>query len=170
MQEEIEERTVRLAITGTRMSVRAIVAAAKLYLRHRAHKKLKKDDHIQGKQSIDQLVKQNQGVTSAVIGDEGIKTFERIAKKYGVDFAVVKDKSQDPPLYTAFFKARDTDALDAVLNEYGRKMVKKKSRPSVRQRLKHLIAKAKTKPNKEKAKKKEKIHKKERFHNKEQVR
>lgn len=157
MQEEIEERTVRLAITGTKMTGRLLFNAARMYLRHRANKRLKKDDHIQGKQPIDQLVKQNQGVTSTVIGDKGIRTFERIAKKYGVDFAVVKDKTQDPPLYTAFFKARDTDALEAVLNEYGQKMVKRENRPSVRQKIKHLIEKAKAKPKKTRTKKKEQV-------------
>lgn len=156
MQEEIEERTVRLAITGTKMTANGIVAGIRMYLRHRANKKLA-NEHIQGKQTIDQLVKQNQGVTSTVIGDKGIKSFERIAKKYGVDFAVVKDKTQNPPLYTAFFKARDTDAINAVLNEYAQKMVKRESRPSVREKLKQLIQKAKSQPKKARTKKKEHV-------------
>ena len=158
MQEEIEERTVRLAITGTKLSLRGIMAAIRLYLRHRANRSLNSiDEHIQGKQSIDQLVKQNQGVTSTEIGDKGIKTFERIAKKYGVDFAVVKDKNQNPPVYTAFFKARDTDALEAVMNEYGAKMVKKEQRPSVREKLNRLVQKVKSQPKKTRAKKKEQV-------------
>ena len=86
MQEEIEEKTVRLAISGTRLTGRAVAAAIRTYLRHRANEKLASiDEHIQGKQSIDELVKQNQGVSSMVVGDAGIRTFERIAKKYGVD-------------------------------------------------------------------------------------
>ena len=118
MQEEIEEKTVRLAITGSRLTVNGIISAVRLYMRHRANKKLDSiDTHIQGKQSIDELIKQNQGVTSMEIGDKGIKTFERIAKKYGVDFAIMKDKNEKPPVYIAFFKARDTDAMEAVVNE-----------------------------------------------------
>lgn len=38
MQEEIEEKFVRLAITTTKLSVRAIVAGVKAYLRHRQKK------------------------------------------------------------------------------------------------------------------------------------
>ncbi|WP_022757211.1 hypothetical protein [Butyrivibrio fibrisolvens] len=34
MQEEIEEKTVRLAISGTRLTGRAIVSAIRAYLRH----------------------------------------------------------------------------------------------------------------------------------------
>ena len=158
MQEEIEEKTVRLAITGSRLTVNGIISAVRLYMRHRANKKLDSiDTHIQGKQSIDELIKQNQGVTSMEIGDKGIKTFERIAKKYGVDFAIMKDKNQNPPVYTAFFKARDTDALEAVMNEYAQKMVKREQRPSVREKLKRLVEKVKSQPKKTRTKKKEHI-------------
>lgn len=151
MQEEIEEKSVRLAITTTKLSARTIIAGVRAYLRHRQKKQLASiDEHIQGKQSIDELVKQNQGVTSMVIGDEGLRTFERIAKKYGVDFAVMKDSSEKPPVFTAFFKARDTDAMEAVVNEYSKKMVKKQERPSVLAKLRKFIEIAKKQPNKAK--------------------
>ena len=85
-----------------------------------------------------------------VVGDEGLRTFERIAKKYGVDFAVMKDTSEKPPVFTAFFKARDTDAMEAVVNEYSKKMVKKQERPSVLAKLHKFIEIAKKQPNKAK--------------------
>ena len=107
MQEEIEEKVVRLAITITKLSVRTIIAGVKAYLRHRQKKQLAAiDEHIQGKQYIDELVKQNRGVTSMVVGDEGLRTIERIAKKYGVDFAVMKDTSEKPPVFTFFFQSQ----------------------------------------------------------------
>ncbi len=151
MQEEIEEKAVRLAITTTKLSVRTIIVGVKAYLRHRQKKQLVAiDEHIQGKQSFDELIKQNQGVTSMVVGDEDFRTFERIAKKYGVDFAVMKDTSEKPPVFTAFFKARDTDAMEAVVNEYSKKMVKKQERPSVIAKLRKFIEIAKKQPNKAK--------------------
>ena len=78
--------------------------------------------------------------------------------KYGVDFAIVKDKAKDPPIYTVFFKAKDADAITQVLKEYSAKQVKRKktaTRPSVLQKLKkfkEIVAKT---PRKEKEKKKE---------------
>lgn len=150
MQEEIEEKTVRLAISSTRLTGRTLATAIRAYLRHRANEKMASiDEHIQGKQSIDELVKQNQGVSSMVVGDEGIRTFEKIAKKYGVDFAIMKDKNEKPPVYTAFFKARDTDAMEAVVNEYSMKMMKMKERPSVLAKLKKFIEIAKKHPHKD---------------------
>ena len=51
--------------------------------------------------------------------DKNIKSFERVARKYGVDFALKKDPAQGK--YLVFFKARDADALNAAFAEYAGK-------------------------------------------------
>ena len=162
MHEEVSDKTVNLAVRTGKVTTRTLVQALKAYIRHRrnksANKKIEKNTPVQGKQSVKELIKQGQGVSSAEIGDEGIKDFKRIANKYGVDFAVVKDKAKDPPVYTVFFKAKDADAITQVLKEYSAKQVKRKktaTRPSVLQKLKkfkEIVAKT---PRKEKEKKKE---------------
>ena len=91
-----------------------------------------------------------------------MRQFKKIAGKYGVDFAIVKDKSagKDKPRYTVFFKARDTDAIQAVLDQYTRKIVKKtkeRERPSTLEKLKKLKAEIAKKPKKEVEKKKENV-------------
>ena len=85
-----------------------------------------------------QLIGQNQGVSNIEINDPSIKDFERIARKYGVDYAVKKDRSTSPPKYLIFFKGRDADALTAAFSEYTQKKVKKADRsecPSVLEKL-----------------------------------
>ena len=92
----------------------------------------------QGKQTVKQLIGQNQGVSNIEITDPSIKEFEKIARKYGVDYAVKKDRSTSPPKYLIFFKARDADALTAAFTEYTGKKVKKAEkteRPSVLAKL-----------------------------------
>lgn len=91
-----------------------------------------------GKQWIKTLIRQGQGVSSIPLADEGMKDFLKIARKYGVDFAIVKDKNQDPPIYTVFFKAKDTDAITRILQDYSAKQVKKASveKTSVLEKLK----------------------------------
>ena len=91
-----------------------------------------------GKQSVKQLVGQNQGVSNIEITDPSIKEFERIARKYGVDYAVKKDRSCTPPKYLIFFKARDADALTAAFTEYSAKKVKQTDRSSVIEKLNHF--------------------------------
>lgn len=78
-----------------------------------------------GRQSIKTLIKQGQGVSSIPLADEGLRDFQKIAKKYGVDFAVVRDREKSPPVYTVFFKAKDTDAVTRILQDYSAKQIKK---------------------------------------------
>ena len=85
-----------------------------------------------------ELVGQNQGVSNIEINDPDIKSFEKIARKYGVDYAIKKDRSTSPPKYLVFFKARDADALTAAFTEYSSKKVKQQERPSVLKKLAHF--------------------------------
>ena len=85
-----------------------------------------------------QLVGQNQGVSNIEITDKNIKDFERIARKYGVDFALKKDKTGDIPKYLVFFKARDADALTQAFKEYTAKTDRKKDRLSVLHKLRRF--------------------------------
>ena len=56
-----------------------------------------------GKQSIKELIGQNQGVSSIPIEKTDLKGFEQVARKYGVDYAITKDQNVIPPKYTVFF-------------------------------------------------------------------
>ena len=144
MQEEVENRTLTLIVSGTKFTGRLFKAAISKYMAHRREKKLNKqrgrDSPVtpKGKQTVKQLIGQNQGVSNIEINDPSIKDFERIARKYGVDYAVKKDRSTSPPKYLIFFKARDADALTAAFTEYTDKKVKKAEkteRPSVLAKL-----------------------------------
>ena len=119
-------------------------AAITKYLAHRKEKKLQKQKSRDtpviphGKQTVKQLIGQNQGVSNIEITDPSIKEFEKIARKYGVDYAVKKDRSSSPPKYLIFFKGRDADALTAAFTEYTGKKVRKAEkteRPSVLAKL-----------------------------------
>ena len=135
MQEEVEQRTVTLAISTSKMTANVLKSAISKYLAYRKEKKREGPVKPCGKQSVKQLVGQDQGVTNIEITDKNIKDFERIARKYGVDFALKKDKTGDIPKYLVFFKARDADALTAAFKEYTAKTDRKKERPSVLQKL-----------------------------------
>ena len=144
MQEEVENRTLTLVVNGTKFSGRLLKAAVSKYMTHRREKKLEgqrnRDSPVisKGKQSVKQLIGQNQGVSNIEITDPSIKEFEKIARKYGVDYAVKKDRSSSPPKYLIFFKGRDADALTAAFTEYTSKKVKnaqKTERPSILEKL-----------------------------------
>lgn len=138
MQEEVENRTINLAISMTKLTGRTIVAGIRKYLQHREKVKVQKarDPAVHGKQTVKQLLAQNQGATNVEIDKSGMKDFERLAKKYGVDFAVRKDKSVEPPRYLVFVRSKDADALDAICKEHQARTLTKEEKPSVLAQLK----------------------------------
>ncbi|PWJ22732.1 uncharacterized protein DUF3801 [Faecalicatena orotica] len=142
MQEDVEHRTVALAISASKLTGRELKKAIVKLLAYLKDKD-KYPDIPQGKQSVKQLAKQGHGMTSIEITDQNIKDFERVAKKYGVDFAVMKDKHQVPPKYVVYFKGKDADAITNAFKEYTADMVKKAARPSVLAELRKLAELAK---------------------------
>ncbi len=144
MQEEVESRTVNLAISTTKLSARTIVSAVRAYLNHRKNVTAKKEHEaefpVQGKQTVKELVGQGQGVTSIDIAKTDLKGFEKVARKYGIDYANRKNSSADPPHYLVFFKSKDVDAMNAAFNEYSQAVLRKEERPSVLEQLRKIKA------------------------------
>jgi hypothetical protein len=151
MQEEIENRTVNLAISTTKLTARGIIRlAAKglAYIKRKSREAALKNEKPDGRQTIQQLIGQNQGVTNIDISQTDLKGFEKYARKYGVDYAITKDKSVLPPKYLVFFKARDADAMTAAFNAYSAEVLAKSKRPSALNRLHELIDAVKSIPTK----------------------
>ena len=151
MQEEIENRTVNLAISTTKLTARGIIRlAAKglAYIKRKSREAALKNEKPDGRQTIQQLIGQNQGVTNIDISQTDLKGFEKYARKYGVDYAITKDKSVFPPKYLVFFKARDADAKTAAFNAYSAEVLAKSKRPSTLSKLHKLIDAVKSIPTK----------------------
>lgn len=151
MQEEIENRTVNLAISTTKLTARGIIrlAAKRLaYIKRKSREAALKNEKPDGRQTIQQLIGQNQGVTNIDISQTDLKGFEKYARKYDVDYAITKDKSVFPPKYLVFFKARDADAMTAAFNAYSAEVLAKSKRPSTLSKLHKLIDAVKSIPTK----------------------
>ena len=151
MQEEIESRTVNLAISTTKLTARGIIRlAAKglAYIKRKSREAALKNEKPDGRQTIQQLIGQNQGVTNIDISQTDLKGFEKYARQYGVDYAITKDKSVFPPKYLVFFKARDADAMTAAFNAYSAEVLAKSKRPSTLSKLHKLIDAVKSIPTK----------------------
>ncbi len=135
VQEEVNHKNIAFVTSTSKMTGRALLKLAQAYLRHQKNKQLNKQiPH--GKQSVKDLAKQGQGMTSLDLNDADIKKFDRIMKKYGIDYAVMTDKKTSPPTHTMFFKAKDSDAITKAFTEFTAKVMAKSSRPSVLAELK----------------------------------
>ena len=140
MQEEVTQKTIALYVKvgkgAARLTEQALQKAIQKFLEQKS-----KPAH--GKQTMRQLMKQNAGVSNIEITDPSIKEFEKIARKYGVDYAITKDQNVMPPKYTVFFKAKDADALTSAFEEFTNRKLKAKEKPSVLEqlnKLKELVA------------------------------
>ena len=137
MQEEVRDKSVALVIkvgkTGGRLTADLLKWAIRRYLEQSRNPKAH-----HGRQTVKQLVRQGAGVQNIEITDKNIKSFEHVARKYGVDFALKKDTANGR--YLVFFKARDADALNAAFAEYTAKTLHRKApqKPSLLGQLAHF--------------------------------
>ena len=152
MQEDIENKTVSMAVSGSKFTGRMLKDAITKLLAHQKNPKAAKDVTPHGKQTVKQLIQKDQGVTSVELNDPHIRDFERVARKYGVDYAIKRVKGE-PNKYLIFFKGRDEDAITAAMTEYADKRLRREERPSVLKllkKLKELVASRNPVKNKEK--------------------
>ncbi len=139
MQEEVEQRTVTLIVNTAKLTERELQKALTKLLSQMKSQQQHHEKH--GKMTVKQLAAQNRGMQSVEVTDENIGSFQHIARKYGVDFAPFKVKGENK--YLIFFKSGDKDAMTAAFEEYSKKLLTQKDRPSVRskiQELKELVA------------------------------
>ncbi len=165
MQEEIQQKTIALVFKTTRLTSDTLRRAMAKYMaqanqKRRENKAVKQEKKNRsppvkrGKQTVKALIAQDRGTNTMALGNQSVKSFEQVARKYGVDFAIRKNKSTRPPQYTVFFKSSDKEAIISAFTEYTTKIAKKQERPSV---LKLLRSQSKERlaPNKERSKQKE---------------
>ena len=118
--------------------------------------KEKEDKTYKGKQSLDKLMKQNVQLSNIEITDGNIKSFERVAKKYRLDFALKKDSSTKPPTYYVFFKGQDTEMMNLAFKKYLGVQMNKKDKPSLMKKLMHFKDAVSKGKNRERAREQQK--------------
>ena len=154
MQEEVNEKTISLCIKGGKITAQILKAALiKLLAEMDKKKQQRKGEKGQckkiGKQSIKSLQQSGAQLTNIVVTDNNIKSFDRVARKWNVDYAFYQT---EPGKYLLFFKSGQADAMTACFSEYSRKVLDKaKSRqPTIPEQMKQAEQQlAKEKPPKE---------------------
>ena len=141
--DQISEKNVCLVIKGGKLTGQTLVRAMEMFLKQGKNKKPNAPQ--KGKQSVKSLVQQGQGVENIDITTDNIKSFEGVARKYGVDFAVKRDNAERPPKWLVFFKSKDAPALTMAFKEFSAREAKRSvvRKPSVLENLRNLAEKVK---------------------------
>ncbi len=172
MQEEVNEKTIALGIRCSKITAEILKAALAKLLREMGKAKersrqkeaelrmqekyLRNKETVKyGKQSLNDMLRQGSELTNIEITDNNIRSFERVARKYGIDYSLKKDKSVDPPRYLVFFRAKDVDVMKAAFREYTGVTLQKTKKVSIRKRLQKAIARAAKHREREKTRQKD---------------
>lgn len=92
-----------------------------------------------GKQSMQSLVGSKQKLAGFEITAEKIQGFDKIAKRYGMGYAVLKHKTE-PNRWMVYFKGKDVDLIQDAFKEYTATRMKaiKIEKPSILNKIKNI--------------------------------
>lgn len=114
IDEEISRSTIAISVRASKLTARGLA-----YALGEAAKKIRKSQAPQGKQTVKQLLRHG-GETSAIDLPGRAKDFDRVARRWGVDYAI---KRVEKGKYLLFFKAKQADAITGCFSEYSRRMM-----------------------------------------------
>lgn len=105
-----------------------------------------------GRQTVGQLM--GQGAATNSIEVEAPKLFDRVARKWNVDYAFYQT---EPDKYLLFFKGKQADAITACMSEYSRRVLgkEKSRRVPILEQLKKAKAHVRQQPQREQERVKE---------------
>ena len=154
VDEDVSRRTIAVSIKASKLTAKGLAyvlgtIARKIAKHHRA----KQTPH--GRQTVGQLM--GQGASANSIEVEAPALFDRVARKWNVDYAFYKT---GPDKYLLFFKAGQADAMTACFSEYSRKVLSKakSNRVPIREQLKQAADQLSKEKPKQKERAKEVAH------------
>lgn len=151
MQDEINEKSLNLAVRVGKVTVDELRKALDKIIADLAEKKAnpektpeqpkepkdpktpKEPTLMHGKQTLKQLHKHNDGLSSIELKDPNLRQLLREMKKNDIDFSVMKDGKGK---YTLFFKGRNADEMTNAFKRYADKTVNIAEKKSIKLDLK----------------------------------
>ena len=127
VDEDVSRRTIAVSIKASKLTAKGLAyvlgtIARKIAKHHRA----KQTPH--GRQTVGQLM--GQGASANSIEVEAPALFDRVARKWNVDYAFYKVA---PDRHLLFFKAGQADAITACFAEYSKRLLKRAAAELARQ-------------------------------------
>ena len=142
MEEEVNQRVVTMIVSTSKMSASVLASAMHKFLSNeyqalnrRAAERQNTKAQEHGKMKFRDLMAQDAGTEDFTIKKYNIRTFDKVAKKYNIDYAIKKDSTENPPKYFIFFKSRDRASMKLAFNEFMDKNDKNKLKKPMKQKL-----------------------------------
>ena len=154
VDEDVSRRTLAVSIKASKLTARGLA-----YVLGGLGRKIKKAHRARqtphGKQTVRQLM--GQGAATNSIEVEAPALFDRVARKWNVDYAFYQT---GPDKYLLFFKAGQADAMTACFSEYSKRLLKrtKSDKLPIREQLKRAAAALARQPARKRERTKEAAH------------
>ena len=120
VEEDISRRTIAISLKASKLTARSLAYALRAVGRKIA-KEYRASKTPHGKQSVKKLMAHGVATNSIELSGD-TKTFDRVARKWNVDYAFYK---AGPDKYLLFFKSGQADAITACFSEYSKKVLNK---------------------------------------------
>ena len=154
IDEDVSRRTIAVSIKATKLTGR-VLAQACLAVGRKIKKTYRARQTPHGKQTVRQLM--GHGAATNSIEVESPKDFDRVARKWNVDYAFYQVA---PDKHLLFFKAGQADAITACFSEYSKQLLKrtKSAKAPIREQIKEAAAEAARQPAQKLERAKEAVH------------
>ena len=147
MNDDVSERTIRIMFRATEMSMDTVHEVFRWYLNERERKTVRTERkerrmeemrrHRKGEIPADLLTER--GATDILqMNPNLLRGFRQYAARYGVDYAILKDRKKEPPAYELMFRAVDEKPIEQAMRECMKDYEKTISRLSMKKKLKDL--------------------------------
>ena len=133
MQEEVNDKTIALSVKTAKLTGTVLKAVLRKFLEEQAKakqkSKTKSAEPKHGKQTMKQLMKQNTQLTGIEVTDGNIKSFEKVARKYGIDFSLKRTQARTSQYIISSSKGRLSHDGGGLRNITKNDLKKRISRP-----------------------------------------
>lgn len=152
IDEEVSRSAIAITVRASKLTARGLAyvlgaVGRKIAREHR------KAQAPQGKQSARRLMRHG-GDTSGMELPGDTRLFDRVARRWGVDYAI---RPVEKGKYLLLFKAKQADAITGCFAEYSRRMLNrgKDRRVPIREQLKRAQALVRRQPQRQREREKE---------------
>ena len=143
LQEDIDNRSVALSVKAAKITAQVLAKAMQTAVEKmkQAHNRAQTP---QGRQPVKKLMN-HRVATSSIPLDGDIKLFDRVARKYNVDYSFHKT---GPGKYLLLFKSGQADAITAAFSEFSKLvMARAQSKgPRIQEQLRQFAERVRTQP------------------------
>jgi hypothetical protein len=123
--EDAERRSIAVSLTAAKLTGRTLAKALQAAMR-KIQQERQNAQTPEGRQSVKKLMNHRVS-TNAIPLDGDTRLFDRMARKYNVDYAFHKT---GPKKYLLFFKAGQADAITQCFAEYTKRAMRKSRKQS----------------------------------------